>query len=243
MKWIISLGWISGVVGLLAGPAWADEPPPPWKGSVGASYLQTSGNSSSQTFSGELKVERNLSFAKVTLEGAALYGKKEDVTSDQSWFGSLKYDQNITDRFYTYLLQRTARDTLRGIEFRYTYQGGVGYYLVKTPDDVLKLEGGGGYIHEDQVNPFPDRGFPNARVFAGYTHNFTKTSRFDEWVEYLPSLSDSKDYLINEETAVIANLVGNLALKVSFNVAYDNLPPPDFQKSDRIFKTALLYTF
>jgi putative salt-induced outer membrane protein YdiY len=62
-------------------------------------------------------------------------------------------------------------------------------------------------------------------------------------VEYLPSLSDGQDYLINEETAVIANLVGNLALKVSFNVAYDNLPPPDFQKSDRIFKTALLYTF
>jgi len=230
-------------IGILNVPAWAEEPPPPWKSSLGFSYLETSGNTSSQTFSGELKVERNLSFAKVTLEGAALYGQKEDVTTDASWFGSLKYDQNITDRFYLFLLDRTERDTFRGFEFRYAHQGGLGYYLVKSEDQILKFEAGGGYVHEDQVDPFPDKGFPNARAYAGYTYNFSKTSRFDEWVAYLPNLNETKDYVINEETAVVANLVENLALKVSFNVAFDNLPAPGFEKSDRVFKTALLYTF
>jgi len=243
MKRIVSSILMLHLVAVFAAQARADEPPPPWKGSMELSYLQTSGNTSSQTFSGGLKIERNLSFAKLTLEGGALYGKKEDVTSDESWFGSLKYDQNLTDRFYLFLLDKTERDTLKGIEFRYTHQGGLGYYLIKTEGDSLKLEAGGGYIHEDQVDPFPDRGFPNARAFAGYTHNFSKTSRFDEWVEYLPDLNKTKDYVINEETALITNLKGNLALKVSFDVAFDNLPPPGFQKSDRVFKTALLYTF
>ena len=243
MKRIISLVLVLGFMGIVTGPTWADEPPPPWKGSVGLAYLETSGNTSSRTFSGELKVERNFSFSKLTLQGSAMYAENNDVTSDENWYGSLKYDQNLTDRSYLYLLQKTERNTFQGIEFRYTYQGGLGYYLLNSSADVLKTELGAGYIHEDQVNPFPDRGFPSARVFAGYTHNFTEKNRFDEWVEYLPSLENGQDYLINEETAVITNLVGSLALKVSFTVAYDNLPPPDHEKSDRTFKTALLYTF
>ena len=243
MKRIISLVLISGVMGIVTGPACADEPPPPWKGSVGLAYLETSGNSSSKTFSSELKIERNFSSSKLTLQGSAMYAESNDVTSDENWFGSLKYDWNLTQRSYLYLGQRTERNTFQGIEFRYTYQAGLGYYLLNSPENVLKAELGAGYTHEDQVNPFPDRGFPSARVFGGYTYNFTDKNRFDEWVEYLPSLKEKKDYLINEETAVITNLVGSFALKVSFTVQYDNLPPPDHEKSDRTFKTALLYTF
>jgi len=243
MKRIFFFGLTVLLLGIIAPPAGAEEAPPPWKSSLEFSYLQTSGNTSSQTLSAGLKVERTFDFAKLTLQGGALYGRNGDVTSDQSWFGSLKYDQNITERFYLFLLEMTERNTLKGIEFRYSHQGGLGYYLIKTPDDLFKLEAGAGYIHEDQIDPFRDRGYPSARAFAGYTHNFSKTSRFDEWVEYLPNLNDSKDYVINEETALITNISGNLALKTSFDVTYDNLPPPDFQKSDRTFKTALLYTF
>jgi putative salt-induced outer membrane protein len=243
MKRIISLIWMLNLLVISAVSAWADEAPPPWKSSLELSYLQTSGNTTSQTLSAGLKVERTLSFAKLTLEGGALYGTKENVASDQSWFGSLKYDQTLSDRFYLFLLEMVERNTLRGFEFRYTHQGGLGYYLIKTEGDILKLEAGAGYVHEDQIDPFRDRGFPSGRAFAGYTHNFSKTSRFDEWVEYLSNLNDSKDYMINEETALITNLMGNLALKTSFDVTYDHLPPPGFEKSDRVFKTALLYTF
>jgi hypothetical protein len=42
---------------------------------------------------------------------------------------------------------------------------------------------------------------------------------------------------------LVSNLAGGLALKMSYAVAYDNLPPPGFFKTDRLFKTTLLYTF
>jgi len=243
MKRIVFMVLILGFTGTVAVPARADEPPPPWKGNVGLAYLETSGNSSSKTFSGELKIERNFLPNKLTLQGSGVYAESNDTTSAENWYGSLKYDRNFTDRTYAYLLQKTERNTFQGIEFRYTYQGGLGYLLLNSASDVLKAELGGGYIHEDQVNPFPDRGFPSARAFAGFTHNFTEKNRFDQWVEYLPSLTHGQDYLINEETAVITNVVGSWAMKVSFTVNYDNEPPPDHEKSDRTFKAALLYTF
>ena len=250
MQRIVSATVMVAFLGIAAVPARAEDPPPPWKAGLELSYLETSGNTESQTLSAGLNVERNFSSSKLTLVGAAIYGRKggaDEPASDKNWFASLKYDKAITERFYLYLLEKTERNTLKGFEFRYIHQGGLGYYLVNSADDILKFEAGGGYIHEDQIKPFKDTGNPSARAFAGYTHNFSKTSRFDEWVEYLPNLkkdsNDKMDYLIVEETALITNLSGNLALKVSLNVTYDHIPLPGFEKSDRVFKTALLYTF
>jgi putative salt-induced outer membrane protein YdiY len=135
------------------------------------------------------------------------------------------------------------RNTLKGIEFRYITQVGLGYDFIKTASDTLKGEAGAGYVRENPVDPFSDRGFPTARLFGQYDHAFAEKTRFVQTVEYLPSLEEKKDYLINEESAFVTNLAGGFAFKVSFSIAYDNLPPPNFSKTDRLFKTALLYTF
>lgn len=227
---------------LPSAPVYAEETPP-WKGSLEFSYLQTSGNTDSQTMSAAGKAERSYTRWKVTGEFKAIYGEKNNVASDKNWSGRLRFDRRLTDRTTVFILEGVERDTLKGMEFRYLHQGGISHDLIKTPKDILQAALSGGYIHEDRVDPFKDRGYPAARLFGGYTHHFTEKSRFEQTVEYIPNLKKGQDYLINEETALVTNLMGNFALKASFAVTYDNLPPPDFQKSDRVFKTALIYTF
>lgn len=236
---------ILGSLGLLiipVTPLYADDLPP-WEGNMELSYLQTSGNSNSQTLATAGKLVRTFTNSSLTAEAKAIYGEKEGVASDRSWFTLMKYDQNITERASVFVLETVERNVLKGIEFRYSHQGGIGYYFIKAVADTLKVEAGAGYVHEDRIDPFKDHGFPTARLFGDYLHAFDEKNRFEQTVEYLPNLRETKDYLLNEETALITNLMGNLALKVSFTVAFDNLPPPDFQKSDRVFKTAFLYTF
>ncbi len=217
--------------------------PSRWNGNVEISYLQTGGNTESQTFAGEGKAERAFKRAQLTGEARGLYGGKEGVTSEKSWSTSLKYGHNISNRSSVFVLESVERNTLKGIDFRYVHQGGIGHYFIKTETDTLKGEVGAGYVKEDRVDPLKDVGYANARAFLGYVHAFTEQTRFEQTVEYLPNLSDSEDYIINEETAVIANLMGQFALQTSFAVAFDHLPPPGFEKTDRVFKTALLYTF
>lgn len=236
--------WIAGtltLLGMIQTPVFAQDAP--WRGSVELSYLQTSGNTQSQSLAAGAKVERTFASSKLTGEAKGLYGKKGDITSDKSWITYLKYDQNVTDRISILVLETVERNTLKGIEFRYIHQGGIGYYFIKTATDTLKGEAGAGYIQEDPVQPFKDRGFPSARVFAGYVHSFTEKSRFEQTLEYLPNLKETEDYIINEESVLITNLTGNFALKTSFAVTFDHQPPTGFGKSDRLFKTALLYTF
>ncbi|MFY9271121.1 MAG: DUF481 domain-containing protein [Candidatus Manganitrophaceae bacterium] len=216
---------------------------PPWKGTVELSYIETSGNTDSQTFLGASKVERTFESSKLTGEIRGIYGERKDLTSDKSWFGTLKYDKNITERTYGYLSETIERNTLKGIEARYITMAGLGYYFIKTATDTLKGEVGLGYTRENQVSPFADRGFPVARAFAGYSHSFDEKTRFDQTVEYIPNLKESKSYLINEESAFVTNLMGNLAFKVSYAIFYNNLPPDELKKYDRLFRSALLYTF
>ncbi|TAJ98409.1 MAG: DUF481 domain-containing protein [Candidatus Manganitrophaceae bacterium] len=221
----------------------AAQETPPWKGNLELSYLNTSGNTHSETFVAAGKAERTFAVSKLSGEIKAIYGEKDNVASDKSWMGILKYDRNITEYTYGFLSESVERNTLKGIEIRSITLAGLGHYFIKTPSDTLKGEVGLGYTRENPISPFDDRGFPTARLFGGYVHSFTDKTRFEQTVEYTPNLKEAKDYLINEESAFITNLMGNLAFKVSYAVLYDNLPPPGFGKYDRLFKTALLYTF
>jgi putative salt-induced outer membrane protein len=240
--------WAAAMIGLLvvvAPSLYAQnvEQSPPWKGNLEMSFLQTSGNTDSETFLLAGKVERAFSRSKLTGEGRTIYSQKGGETSDKNWILKLKYDRSINERFYAFLSEVVERDTLKGIKIRYMTQVGLGYDFIKTASDMLKGEVSAGYIRENPVDPFPDRGYPTGRIFGEYDHSFTDTSRISQTVEWIPNLKQGRDYLINEETALITNLMGNFALKISYSIAYDNQPPPGFKTTDRLFKTSILYTF
>ncbi|NKE71758.1 DUF481 domain-containing protein [Candidatus Manganitrophus noduliformans] len=227
---------------LIVSPLAAQEIPP-WRGNLELSFVETSGNTNAETLVVAGKAERTFEASKLWGEVRALYGKSEGVTSDKNWIGILKYDRNITEQTYGFLSQTVERNTPKGIEARYITLTGLGRYFIKTAADTLRAEAGLGYTRENQVRPLDDNGFATARLFGGYIHAFTEKTRFEQTAEYTPSLQEPKDYLINEESAFITNLMGNLAFKISYAVLYDNRPPVGFGKYDRLFKTALLYTF
>lgn len=229
-------------LGALAAPLFAQETEP-WKGSVEASMIETSGNTDTQTLLISAKGERALDHSRLSGEATAIYGEQEAVTTQKRWMLRLKYDYNFTERRYAFISETIERNTLLGIEIRYVTIAGVGYYFLRNPADTLKGEVGLGYTRENPVAPLPDIGYASARLFGEYSHSFSKATRFSQTVEYLPNLQESSDYIVNEETAFTTNLIGNLAFKISYAVIFDNLPPPGFVKTDRLFKTALLYTF
>ncbi len=242
MRYLIRLVEVLCLSMAVVVPSYAQEESP-WKGNLEFSYLETSGNTNAETFVTAGKVERTFAASKLSGEMRALYGKNEGVTSDKSWLGVLKYDRNITERTYGFFSETVERNTLKGIEIRSIALAGLGHYFIKTPADALRGEIGLGYIRENPVAPLADRGYPTARLFGGYSHSFTEKTRFEQTAEYTPNLKDGDDYFVNEESAFITNLMGNLAFRVSYAVLYDNQPPAGFGKYDRLFKTALLYTF
>jgi putative salt-induced outer membrane protein YdiY len=195
-KGIAGLVAVMVLAGFPAVTVFAEEPQKGWKGNAELSFIQTDGNTDSKTFSAAGKAEGEFGFGKLTAAASGLYGKSKDqrtgvtTTSNKNWMGSLKYDQKLTARSYVFASETVERDTLKGIEVRYTHQGGVGYYLIKNEKDTLRVEAGAGYVNEHPVDPFRNKGYPAARGFGEFIHAFNGKTRFEQWVEYLPNLKE-----------------------------------------------------
>jgi putative salt-induced outer membrane protein len=261
MRRTVHAGIVVGLVGLAAtwaSPSFGQEAPAPdlWKGNLELAYIQTGGNTESKTLATAGKAERMFEHDKLTGEFNAIYGEKAGAATDKAWMFRGRYDHLISSRAFAYLSETFERNVLKGVEIRYTTQAGAGYSFIKTPSDRLDGEAGVGYIRENpiarapsnSVNPPPgdplhDLGYMTGRLYGAYEHAFSETTRFLQTAEYLPALEQGQGFLFREESSMVANLMGNLALKVSYAVFYDSDTQPGFKKTDQLFKTSLLYTF
>ena len=103
----------------------------------------------------------------------------------------------------------------------------------------------------DRVNATPapvpdlrleDDFIPAARVFAGYSNDLNKNVSFITGIEALLSVVDPDDFRLNWESALVAQLMGNLSAEVKFRLYLDTLPAAGARKLDTITNFNLVYT-
>jgi putative salt-induced outer membrane protein len=134
------------------------------------------------------------------------------------------------------------RNSFAGIARRFEETLGLAAKLLTRQSDILVLEAGIGLTQQRSTLGESDR-FAALRTGTSYRHNFTGASYFTQLVEFLPSLEVGEDYRVNSETALVAPLSTHAAIKVGYQVRYDNLPEPLRKKGDRIFLTSLQFNW
>lgn len=171
-----------------------------------------------------------------------VYGKDSSgETANQLAIG-LRAERAIGPRFGVYGGARFYRDPFAGIAQRYSEQVGGLWHAVIAPKDLLDLEAGLGLTQERTTNDSTND-FPNGRAALMYRHNWKKKTYFQETAEILPDLSDSKNYRVNSLTEVVAPLSSNIAMRISYAIAYNNMPQSPFKNSDRILTAGVQINF
>jgi putative salt-induced outer membrane protein YdiY len=181
---------------------------------------------------------------------------------------ALKYRRDITERFYWYAAASWYQNFFAGVDDRYIAGGGLGYVFVKTDHHNLKGEVGVDYTKDDPLgNPIPGvpatdaletTDYASARLFLGYEWKISETAKLTEDLNFFDNLDTTSDWRALSVTALTASMTSNLAVKVSYTVAYDNEPnvtlvpdtvtlgPPAavaFEKTDTILAAALVVNF
>jgi putative salt-induced outer membrane protein YdiY len=118
----------------------------------------------------------------------------------------------------------------------------LGRVLLELPKDTLSTEIGPGYVNEERIDA-PRNEFVSGRAYAKYVHTLSKTASFSQDCEYLHHFSDSDDYRLNTETAIIASLTEHLSLKASYVWHRVGLPPPNTGKDDTLTSVALIVNY
>ena len=264
-----------------AAPAAAEEEKElGWSDVAEFSWIATSGNSETETLGFKNKLLRRWEHAAFELNAGGIQAENTTVTrtatgdpnnptvtetSDtqktaENYYLNGKYGQTITERFFWYAGAGWDRNEFAGIRNRYSGSGGVGNLWVDKKKVRWRTDYGVSYTDQQDVvkNPNVDDTFAGLRISSTYKHQFGKTTTYGNDTILDENLSDTKDFRADMTNWVTVGISDRLALKVSLQWLFDNLPsfelvpfspapptevPVPLGDLDTIFMTSLVVNF
>jgi putative salt-induced outer membrane protein YdiY len=212
-------------------------------GSGNFGFVNAAGNTDVTT----LNAGEELSYAPtkyfhVTQTAAIVYGKTDGVESASLWQASARADQDLGNRWGTYVLVDFDRNTFASIDRRFQEGVGLLYHPIRTATDTLATELGVGLV-EQRSTADSNSTQPIGRAAGIYRHSFAPKAYGEESLEILPDLQHAREVRVNSATSLVAPLFWNLALKASYVVNFDNDPEPGRRKTDRFLTTGVQLSF
>jgi putative salt-induced outer membrane protein YdiY len=119
---------------------------------------------------------------------------------------------------------------------------GLVWRVVEGGRDTLRLDAGGSLTRQRNVDGTIRR-FPAARTALWYKRGLAPKAYVTQAVEMVPNLETPEDYRVNAIASLVSPVARSLALRVEYQLRFDNLPEPTFQSTDRIFTTGIQVSF
>ena len=205
------------------------------------SYVQTSGNTNSTTFSSKLQGTAALSNTKsIKAKGSILYSESEEKTSANKYNIELDYNHMINEKLYSYMGINYIKDELSDYDYRLNMGPGLGYKLIEDEIQTVDIQGGLDYAYDKYKNGTNDN-YLAGRTELNYKYKFSENLDFKQMISYLASFEDANKYFVVSDSSLEVNMTKNLSLGVSYNMDYTNQTQKE--KLDKKFLTSLIVDF
>ncbi|MFQ5465939.1 MAG: YdiY family protein [Thermodesulfobacteriota bacterium] len=230
-----------------AGPGGAEgaTPAAAWKARAEVSYVNTSGNTETQTLAGKFDLRREGPVNRLYLSGSGLFASSNgEETSNKLALDSL-WERAFTPRFFGLLAGGYSRDRFSGYDFRAFGGPGVGYELIKTDRQRLKGVATLLYYHDEfSKGAASTDNYPSGKFTAGYELRAAENLKFVQNVDFFGSLEDTGRFFFNSTTSVEVKVNALVSLGVSYTINYQNEPPsPEVRHLDKTLLTTLIFDF
>ena len=221
-----------------------DAPPKPVKATGDISFVKTGGNTDVLSLGASDKIEWKTS-DRFTLKHQFgwVYGETDGETSANALLTGLRGEYSLTKRVLAFVGVNYDYNMFAGVKRRFEEYAGLGFVLIDKPKDILRFDAGLSYFQEWALYTDVSNNFLAGRFAGDYKHFFAEKAYFQQIVEFIPNFEVSDDYRLNSETALVAPLSTNFAIKVGYLVRYRGLPPDGVKKTDTVFRTGLQVTY
>jgi putative salt-induced outer membrane protein len=247
---------------LLVSPAfsaWSEEapaPPPPqavWIGKGQFGFLDSRGNSDSQSINGNVDMLRYDGLWKNELYVGALYGKNSGIVSAERWETRAQSNYALSSALFAFGGFRYEHDMFDGFQYQASATGGLGYKLIDTVATKLAAQVGVGYrrLRPENIFKAPDgsvtsrlaldaTGDAIATVGVDFSHAFTKTTTLSN--KFLME-AGSSNTLFHDDIALTVKMSDKLALSVGYGITDNTKPPGTLKKLDTVATVNLVFAF
>ena len=217
----------------------AAEPPRPWKAEAELGIVATSGNTETTSVKAHAGVVHEQGKWRHTGKVDALNTSDATRTTGERYALSGKSDYKFDARSYVFGLVSYENDRFAGFDYRMSETLGYGYRVISQDTLTLDLEAGPG-ARQTQL-----RNSSSENEFMGYIGGklLWKFSPSASLSEDLTMEIGSDTTITRSVTALTAQLVGSLAMKLSFTARHISEVPASVKDLDTETAMTLVYGF
>lgn len=239
--------------------SWGDDAPPPpppmgvWIGKGQFGFLDSHGNSDSQSINGNIDMSRYDGAWKNEVYLGGFYGKNSGIVSADRWEARSQSNYNLSSALFLFGGLRYEHDLFDGFQYQASVSTGVGYKMIDTDDTKLTAQIGAGYrrLRPEEITKdasgevtsrVPQEATGNAIGTAGvdFLHKFNSSTTFTN--KFLAEVG-STDTLLHDDIALTVKMSTKLALSVGYGISDNTNPPAPLRKLDTIATVNLVFSF
>ena len=134
-------------------------------------------------------------------------------------------------------------DGVADIDYRLSISPGLGYYFIKNKPTQLSAEAGPGFITQKLGHDYDN--YATLRIGEKFNQALSDRAHLWQTAEFLPQIDRFKNYIINFEIGVEADLSASkkFSLKVYLDDTYNNVPAAGRKNNDLKLVAAVAYKF
>ncbi|MFA5939022.1 MAG: DUF481 domain-containing protein [Sinimarinibacterium sp.] len=211
-----------------------------WSGEGALGYLATSGNTSTKSLNGKVKVDYTTDAWKNSFQGLGVYSADQDESTAERYGASDKLDWNLSELDYVFAAIDWEKDLFGGIRERISETVGYGRHVLNGPAHMLDLEIGVG-ARQTEENLTGDRNDDFiVRGLGKYGYKLSETSQFLQVLKVETGESNTYGESVSE---LKLSIVGNLFAGLSYTVKHNTDVPAGTEKTDTYTAVSVSYVF
>jgi putative salt-induced outer membrane protein len=249
MKWLILVFGMIYALGA-AGPIFAQEAAteeegkePTWKGSLGLSYVATSGNSDTSSSGLDFGLDRKPDPWGLLFVVRGHRAEDKGILTAENYLISGRAVRSLGNRWETFGGLAWSKDQFAGFDSQTVASAGATYIAIESERHTLKFDAGLSYTWEGRVPPAEDVDFTGGLLGLDWQWQIGANSKLTQTLAFVPNFDASDDWRLQSVTAIEAAVNSWLALRFGYDVRHRNQPIGDADSTDTTSTASVVFKF
>ena len=226
------------------------KPDGQWRSLFTAGASVATGNTDAKSASLGADVIKLTTMDKWALTGTGQYARSGGATTANRIGGTGLYSRDITPDWFGFGQVDLLRDGPSDLKLRTTLGSGLGYHIVKKPDQTFDVSAGGAYTmdrynHEQLINDEVRSRYDHAELLLAEESNnkLSDSTTFKQKLTVFPNLRDTDGVRTVFDAGLSVAMTKQLALTATLSHRYDSKPGEGLGKNDTLFVTGVSLRF
>ncbi len=204
-----------------------------WSGNVSLGSYLNKGNVDKFDLKFSSGVSRKDSTWETSLYAKAEYGESEGIKNNQALEAGIKADYKPFATISPFVLATAYNNEFKDIDLRLSGYLGAKYTFYATDRSDLSISAAFRFDWEDYVSNTESAEKYRISIRPKFSHKLWETTTLEHVTFLVLDTGDFEGYLVDSKTSIKNSLTDRLALKILYELDYDNDPPtPEIEKAD-----------